>query len=221
MCKAQEVEGLWLTLPLSGSLHGGKAPEPNQPRLLAVQFQSELRHPLAQLQQELLGILAMFKAHHEVICIAHKDDFSACVLLTPVMCPRIQDIMEVYIGQQRRDGRSLRSARFAGFPLVLFDDSSMEPFANQAQQPPVSYPVLEELHHPFVADVVKEATNVCVQHPVHFAPVNAHGQRVKRLMRSAPWPEPIGEAQEVRLIDGVEEFDNGCLYDFIFQGSHA
>ena len=24
VCKAQEVEGLWLTLPLSGSLHGGK-----------------------------------------------------------------------------------------------------------------------------------------------------------------------------------------------------
>jgi hypothetical protein len=135
--------------------------------------------------------------------------------------PWVQDIMEVYIGQQRRDGRSLRSARFAGFPLVLFNDSSMEPFANQAQQPPVSYPVLEELHHPFVADVVKEATNVCVQHPVHFAPVDSDGQRIKRIVRPASGPEPIGKAQEIHFIDGVEEFDDCRLCDFVFQGCHA
>ncbi len=42
-------------------------------------------------------------------------------------------------------------------------------------------------------------------------------QRVQRLMRVAPWPEPVGEAQEVRLVDGVEYLDDGPLDDLVLQ----
>src|SRR5260370_470676 len=28
-------------------------------------------------------------------------------------------------------------------------------------------------------------------------------------MRAAPWPEPVGETEEVRLVDGAEHLDDG------------
>jgi hypothetical protein len=36
-------------------------------------------------------------------------------------------------------------------------------------------------------------------------------------MRAAPRPEPVGEPPEVRLVDGVEYFDDGPLEDLVLQ----
>ena len=58
-----------------------------------------------------------------------------------------------------------------------------------------------ELHRPFVAHVVKEASNVRIEHPIHTLPLDAHRQRVQRLMWAASGPEPIREAFEVHLIN--------------------
>ena len=35
-------------------------------------------------------------------------------------------------------------------------------------------PVLDELHRPFVAQVIEEATDVGIEHPVHPLPLDAH-----------------------------------------------
>jgi hypothetical protein len=40
-------------------------------------------------------------------------------------------------------------------------------------------------------------------------------------MRAAPRPEPIGEAEEVLLVDGVEHLDDGPLEDFVLQRRDA
>jgi hypothetical protein len=163
----------------------------------------------------------MLEAQHEVVGIPHEEYLSPGIPPSPVMSPRVQDIMEVEVGQQGRDRRALRSARLDRFPSVLLDDSSLEPLADQPQQALIRDPMLEELHHPFVADVVEEATNVCVQHPVHFPSSDAHRKSVECLMRSTPRPKPIGKPQEVRLIDGVEDLNNGPLDDFVLQGCDA
>src|SRR5580704_9362511 len=41
--------------------------------------------------------------------------------------------------------------------------------------------------------------------PVHSLPLNAHRQRVQRLMRAATGTEPVREALEIDLIDLVED----------------
>ena len=51
--------------------------------------------------------------------------------------------------------------------------------------------------------------------------MDSHRQRIKRVMRSAPGTEPIREAKEIRLVDGVEDFNDGSLYDFVFQCCYA
>jgi len=81
--------------------------------------------------------------------------------------------------------------------------------------------MLDELHDPLVTYIVEEATNVCIEHPVHSLPLDAHGQRVQRLMRAAAGTEPVREALEVDLVDLVENRHHSLLNDLVLQGCDA
>src|SRR5437660_11575209 len=77
--------------------------------------------------------------------------------------------------------------------------------------------MLDELHHPFVAQVIEETTDVGIKHPVHPLPLNAHRQRVQRLMRAATGTKPVREAFEVDLIYLVEDRHHSLLNYFVLQ----
>ena len=64
---------------------------------------------------------------------------------------------------------------------------------------------------------IQEASNVGVEYPVHALPLNAHRQRVQRLVRAATGTEAIRESLEVHLVDLVEDGHYGLLYDLVFQ----
>jgi hypothetical protein len=48
-----------------------------------------------------------------------------------------------------------------------------------------------------------------------------HAERIQRMMRAALGPEPIGEAEEVLLVDGVEHLDDCPLEDLVLQRGDA
>jgi hypothetical protein len=50
--------------------------------------------------------------------------------------------------------------------------------------------MLDELHGPFVAHVIEEATYVRIEHPVHPLPLDARCQRIQRLMGLRPGRNP-------------------------------
>src|SRR5258706_4262241 len=81
--------------------------------------------------------------------------------------------------------------------------------------------MLDELHHPLVAQIIEEATDVGIKHPVHPLPLDAHRQRVQRLMRAATGTKPVREAFEVDLIYLVEDRHHGLLDDFVLQRRDA
>jgi site-specific DNA recombinase len=116
---------------------------------------------------------------------------------------------------------SLRGSYLTLRPLAVFRYPRLQPFLDQAQDPAIGHAVLNKLHRPFVAHVVKEASNVGVEHPVHALPLDAHRQRVQRLVRAASGTEPIRESSEVHLINLVEYGHHGLLYDFVFQRRDA
>src|SRR6266478_1061099 len=66
MREAEEVEGRRFPLLAPLPSLGRKATEFQQPRLVGVEGQAELREPFAQRRQEPLRVLAMLKAQHEV-----------------------------------------------------------------------------------------------------------------------------------------------------------
>jgi len=74
-----------------------------------------------------------------------------------------------------------------------------------------------KLDRPLVAHVIEEATDVRIDHPVHFLPLQSHNQRIERLMGAAARTEPVGEALEVDLINLIEDRHHGLLDDFVFQ----
>jgi hypothetical protein len=62
--------------------------------------------------------------------------------------------------------------------------------------------VLDELDQPFMVDGVEKATNVCVQHPAHAAPLDPDTQRIQRLMLATLWSKSVGETEKVHFVDG-------------------
>jgi len=81
--------------------------------------------------------------------------------------------------------------------------------------------VLKELLQPAVIKAGEEIADVRVEHPVHLLPLDPDRERIQRMMRAAPRPETVGEAQEVHLVDGVEHLDDGALEDLVLQRGNA
>src|SRR5208283_4039609 len=124
----------------------------------------------------------------------------------------VEDIVQVNVRQQRGNRcplrRTLRSLR----PCPVLDDSRGQPFIDQPQHSLVRYPVPEELPQPVPIKLAEEVADIRVEHPVHLLPPDPHRQRIQRVVRASARPEPVGEAQEVRLVDGVEYLDDGTEY---------
>src|SRR5712664_728704 len=129
--------------------------------------------------------------------------------------------MQVHVGEQRRNHCSLRRSYLRLRPLTVFGNSRLQPFLDQAKYPPIGHAMLDEFRGPLMTHVVEKATNVRVEHPVHSLPLDAHRQRVQRLMRAATGPETVRKAFEVDLIDLVEDRHHRLLNDFVLQSSDA
>src|SRR4051794_37103791 len=50
---------------------GRRTAQLDQPRLVGMQFQAELREPVAKLREEPLGLISMLEAHHVVVSKPH------------------------------------------------------------------------------------------------------------------------------------------------------
>src|SRR5439155_18070975 len=96
-----------------------------------------------------------------------------------------------------------------------------QPFTDELQDPPVRDPVLKKLHQPAMIQAGEELADIRVEHPVHVLPFDPDRERIQRVMRAAPWPETVGEAPEIHLIDGVEYLDDAPLGDLVFQRGDA
>ena len=62
-------------------------------------------------------------------------------------------------------------------------------------------------HHPqqpFVVDRIEKAAKVGIEHPVHALAHQRRMRRRKSHMRVPSWPEAVGEAEEIDLVDGAE-----------------
>ncbi len=92
-----------------------------------------------------------------------------------------------------------------------------EPFLDQPQDPSVRDPVLKELQKPRLVEAPEEIADVRVEHPVHLLPLDPDRERIQRIMRAAPRPEPVGETEEVHLVDRVQHLDDGPLDDLVLQ----
>ena len=122
-----------------------------------------------------------------------------------------------YLLCKGRDHRTLRSTRLRVRPLPFLHHPGHEPFLDQAQDAAGGDAVLNELVHPCFVEVIEEALDVGIKHIVHLFLHERIGQRIQRFMLAAPRTKSIREAEEVLLINLVEDGDHCVLDDFVFQ----
>lgn len=88
--ESKEVECLRLPLTASLLIVHCKSSELDQPRLLGVQLQSKFGQSFAKLFLKPLGFLLMLEPHNTVIGKPHDDDIPVCLLLSPLLGPKVE-----------------------------------------------------------------------------------------------------------------------------------
>jgi hypothetical protein len=99
--EAEEVTRLRSPETTSPPSPGGVAPELDEPSLVGVQLQPELREPLAEIGKEPQRLLGVFEAHDEVVRPTHDDHNPVRVAASPPVCPQVENVMKVDVGEQR------------------------------------------------------------------------------------------------------------------------
>jgi hypothetical protein len=99
--EAEEVERLRLAEAPGCPVTGGEPPELDQPGLLGMQLQVELRKPLTEVPEELLGVTKMLEPDDKVVGEAHDDHVATRMPPSPLPGPPVEDVVEVDVGEQR------------------------------------------------------------------------------------------------------------------------
>ena len=102
----------------------------------------------------------------------------------------------------------------------VFQDTRLEPFSDQTDGARVTDPVLQETDQPFLADRIEEGPDVRIENVVHLLAADSDDQSVQRVVRAAPWSEPIREPEEVFLVDRVQHRDGRPLDNFVLKGGN-
>src|SRR5215470_4647146 len=221
MREPQEIERLRPAQTPPLPIPSGVPPELDQPRLVRMQAQPELRQPPAKLDQEPPRIILMLKPDNKIVSETHNDDLTTRVARTPPLDPHIQDVVQVDIRQQRRYRCPLRHAFLIRRPFPVLDNPRSQPLTDQPQDPFVRDPVLQKLPQPGMIKLAEEVADVRIEHPVHRSAADPGRERVQRIMRTAPWPKPIREPPEIHLVDGVKHLDQRPLDDLVLQHGDA
>ena len=117
--------------------------------------------------------------------------------------------------------RTLRNPFHCLHPEALFQHTRLQPFLDQADDPAITDPMLDEPHQPFSAERVEEGADIGVEDPVDLARLDSVRERIQRVVLAASGSEPVTKSQELRLVDRREEGDHGCLDDLVLDGSDA
>lgn len=115
----EEVECLRFPLTSSSPRSLSVSAELDQPDLVRMQFQPELRKTLTHFSQKSLRLASMLKAHHEVVRVAHDYGVPTRILLlvlpsrTSARTALLPPSEIVSLGSGRTTGRSSRNDRSA------------------------------------------------------------------------------------------------------------
>src|SRR6516164_6437934 len=112
-------------------------------------------------------------------------------------------VVQVDVGQQRRCTAALGCTFFHSYPLPILQHAGIQPFLDEPHNASVRNSMLDELHQPFVGNLVEKAANVQIKHPAHFSRQQSGVERIQCLMLASLWPEPVGETEKVRFVNGV------------------
>src|SRR6266404_2660892 len=171
--KAKKVERFRFPFSTPLSLVDRIRTELQKSRLLGMQFQVELPHSFGKLRPTLIGIRFAVESHHDVVGKSHDDDVAVRALLTPCLNPQVKYVMKIDVRQKRRGTATLGRPFLRPYSFPILQHAGLQPFLDEPHDAPVCYPVLDELHPPFVGNSIEKAFDVqitfLVNSPVYRA----------------------------------------------------
>jgi hypothetical protein len=201
MRETQEVECLRPTVAAPDTVRSRVRPKLDQPRLFRMQRQTELLESLLEFGQTPLRRRSVVKSDHEVIGPSHDDYIAADALrLSPVIDPKVENVMKENVRQQRGDNSALRRSLIDSFPSPLLHHAGLEPFTNQTHDARIPDAMLDELHEPSVVDRVEEPSNVRIDNPVHFLRQHPNIECIQALVLAAPRSVAVRKPEKLRLV---------------------
>jgi hypothetical protein len=101
MREPEEVERLRLSKAPPAPISVRIPTEFNQTGLVSVKLEMEPRETLAERLLEPLGIATMLEADHDVVGETHDDNVTPRMPPPPLVGPKVEDIVQINVRQQR------------------------------------------------------------------------------------------------------------------------
>ncbi len=158
----------------------------------------------------------MFEPGNDVVRVSHDDHFTANISLSPLLDPEVVGVMEVDVGEQRRDHRPLRSPGLTCRQHRSLKNTGLEPLAYQSKDALVADSMFDETDQPIVVDRIEERADVGVNDPVDGFPADPDCERIQRIVLAATGSETVREAEKLLLANAVEYLDHCPLDDLVF-----
>ena len=83
--------------------------------------------------EKLLGVVPVLEAYDGVIGVAGDDHSTLGVAAAPLLCPEVQYVMQIPIGQQWGDHCPLHHSSIRFDDDMVFQDPGLEPFPEETQ----------------------------------------------------------------------------------------
>ena len=131
--ETEKVEGLRFAEPASRSVRRRMAAELDDPGLVRVERKRKRLEPRPHRLEETPRVGLELEAEDMIVGVTHDDHVSFGFAPPPLRGPEIDDVVEVDVGEQRRDHRPLSRPLFADRHDPVLKDARLEPLLDQAE----------------------------------------------------------------------------------------
>src|SRR4029077_11417418 len=142
--EAQEREGFRLSKPAPLAIVRSKAAELNQASLVRVERQCKFPKPGMHRIKEATCVALMLKADHQIVGVSHDDHVAPGLLPSPALSPKVEAVMQVDIGEDRRNHRPLACSPVIHCHDPVFEYPRSQPFLAEADDALVTDPMFKE-----------------------------------------------------------------------------
>ena len=130
--ETQEVEALRFPVATLSPRLVRKTAKLDKSSLVGMQPETELRESFTEVREESLGLFAMLEPNDEVVAETHDDHVTASVLLPPSLSPQVEHVVQVDVGQYRRNAAALDRTDLAAHSLPILQHASVQPFLDES-----------------------------------------------------------------------------------------
>src|SRR5215472_17004667 len=142
--EAQEREGFRFSKPAPLAFARSEAAELNQARLVRVERQRKFPEPVTHRIKEATCVALVLKADHQIVGISHDDHVAPGLLPSPALSPEVEAVMQVNIGEDRRNHRALACSPVIDCHDPVFEYACSQPFLEEADDALVADPMFKE-----------------------------------------------------------------------------